>query len=41
MDDYLSKPVTRSELERCLHHWWNPEVAALADEAAVVDNDSA
>jgi CheY-like chemotaxis protein len=29
MDDYLPKPVTRSELERCLHHWWNPQVAAL------------
>jgi len=28
MDDYLPKPVTRSELERCLHHWWNPQVAA-------------
>ena len=24
MDDYLPKPVTRSELERCLYHWWNP-----------------
>src|SRR5690606_17457461 len=24
MDDYLPKPVTRSELERCLHRWWNP-----------------
>jgi len=39
MDDYLPKPVTRSELERCLHHWWNPEVAALADEATVIDTD--
>ena len=39
MDDYLPKPVTRSELERCLHHWWNPEVAALAGEATVIDND--
>jgi signal transduction histidine kinase/CheY-like chemotaxis protein len=28
MDDYLPKPVTRSELERCLHRWWNPEIAA-------------
>lgn len=27
MDDYLPKPVTRSELERCLHRWWNPEIA--------------
>src|SRR5690606_31485346 len=25
MDDYLPKPVTRSELERCIHHWWNPD----------------
>ncbi len=32
MDDYLPKPVTRSELERCLHHWWNPEVAAAQAE---------
>ncbi|WP_331487975.1 hybrid sensor histidine kinase/response regulator [Luteimonas endophytica] len=32
MDDYLPKPVTRSELERCLHHWWNPEqVGAMAE----------
>jgi signal transduction histidine kinase/CheY-like chemotaxis protein len=30
MDDYLPKPVTRSELERCLHRWWNPESAAAA-----------
>ena len=21
--------ITRSELERCLHHWWNPQVAAM------------
>src|SRR5690606_1684644 len=32
MDDYLPKPVTRSELERCLHHWWNPQVAAMERE---------
>src|SRR3546814_5440923 len=41
MDDYLPKPVTRSELERCLHHWWNPQVAAMARErevAAAVDD---
>ena len=37
MDDYLPKPVTRSELERCLHHWWNPEVAAIADEVMPID----
>ncbi|MDQ3493943.1 MAG: ATP-binding protein [Pseudomonadota bacterium] len=28
MDDYLPKPVTRSELERCLHRWWKPESVA-------------
>ena len=28
MDDYLPKPVTRSELERCLARWWTPEQAA-------------
>jgi len=26
MDDYLAKPVTRAELERCLHRWWRPRV---------------
>src|SRR3546814_20189317 len=45
MDDYLPKPVTRSELERCLHHWWNPQVAAMECEreaaAAVDDTDAA
>ncbi|MBJ7575132.1 response regulator [Luteimonas sp. MC1828] len=30
MDDYLAKPVTRSELERALHRWWSPEQAAAA-----------
>ena len=29
MDDYLPKPVTRSELERCLHRWWDPEQVAI------------
>ncbi len=24
MDDYLAKPVTRAELERCLHRWCKP-----------------
>ena len=38
MDDYLPKPVTRSELERCLHHWWNPqETPAGADETPPAD----
>src|SRR5690606_18612952 len=30
MDDYLAKPVTRSELERTLARWWNAEAAAAA-----------
>ena len=30
MDDYLAKPVTRSELDRTLHRWWSPEQAAAA-----------
>src|SRR3546814_13504699 len=43
MDDYLPKPVTRSERERCLHHWWNPPVAARAREreAAAAAADTA
>ena len=28
MDDYLAKPVTRAELERCLHRWWRPRMPA-------------
>ncbi|MGO3127293.1 MAG: ATP-binding protein [Luteimonas sp.] len=34
MDDYLAKPVTRSELERCIHRWWDPETAPAAVDAA-------
>jgi len=34
MDDYLAKPVTRSELERCVHRWWDPEAASAAVEPA-------
>ncbi|MFC7301969.1 hybrid sensor histidine kinase/response regulator [Cognatiluteimonas weifangensis] len=30
MDDYLAKPVTRAELERCLHRWWRPRPPADA-----------
>ena len=41
MDDYLPKPVTRSELERCLHHWWNPQVAALDADAPAPGVDDA
>lgn len=35
MDDYLAKPVTRSELERCLHRWWDPQALppAVSDDA--------
>ena len=40
MDDYLPKPVTRSELERCLHHWWNPEAEAAANAAAMAMDDA-
>jgi len=32
MDDYLAKPVTRSELERCIHRWWDPEAAPAVVE---------
>ena len=27
MDDYLAKPVTRAELDRSLHRWWNTGTA--------------
>jgi CheY-like chemotaxis protein/two-component sensor histidine kinase len=27
MDDYLAKPVTRAELERCVHRWWRPKAS--------------
>jgi signal transduction histidine kinase/CheY-like chemotaxis protein len=30
MDDYLAKPVTRAELERCLHRWWRPRPITVA-----------
>ncbi|WP_394001820.1 ATP-binding protein [Luteimonas sp. WGS1318] len=36
MDDYLAKPVTRSELERCLHRWWDPQ----ALPASAPDDDA-
>jgi len=32
MDDYLAKPVTRSELERCIYRWWDPEATPVAVE---------
>ncbi|MDR6991747.1 ATP-binding protein [Luteimonas sp. 3794] len=34
MDDYLAKPVTRSELERALYRWWNQETAATSEPEA-------
>jgi signal transduction histidine kinase/CheY-like chemotaxis protein len=38
MDDYLAKPVTRAELERCVQRWWRPRAesdgAAARAEAA-------
>jgi CheY-like chemotaxis protein len=34
MDDYLAKPVTRGELERCLHRWWLVGNAPAAPPAA-------
>ena len=37
MDDYLAKPVTRSELERCLHRWWDPHAVDAAADHTPVD----
>ena len=34
MDDYLPKPVTRSELERCLHRWFDPDQIPVPAEFA-------
>ena len=34
MDDYLAKPVTRGELERCLHRWWLAGNAPVAIPAS-------
>jgi signal transduction histidine kinase/CheY-like chemotaxis protein len=39
MDDYLAKPVTRSELERTLARWWNAEAAAAAAQRESYDVD--
>jgi signal transduction histidine kinase/CheY-like chemotaxis protein len=41
MDDYLAKPVTRSELERCLHRWWNPRATDSAADHTPVDESEA
>jgi signal transduction histidine kinase/CheY-like chemotaxis protein len=34
MDDYLAKPVTRAELERCLHRWWRPRASDVRGAVA-------
>ena len=34
MDDYLAKPVTRAELERCLHRWWRPRASDVRGTVA-------
>ena len=34
MDDYLAKPVTRAELERCLSRWWRPKSSDARTGAA-------
>ena len=36
MDDYLAKPVTRGELERCLFHWHQISSQHPAEHAAPV-----
>jgi len=36
MDDYLAKPVTRAELERCLHRWWRPRTSDARTGAATM-----
>src|SRR5690606_18213339 len=41
MDDYLPKPVTRSELERCIHHWWNPDQPPWGEMDELMENDQA
>ncbi|WP_206676043.1 hypothetical protein, partial [Xylella fastidiosa] len=29
MDDYLSKPISRKEIEACLHRWRSPSSATV------------
>jgi signal transduction histidine kinase/CheY-like chemotaxis protein len=38
MDDYLAKPVTRAELERCLHRWCKPRETPAAGSSEVERN---
>ncbi len=41
MDDYLAKPVTRGELERCLHHWRRARTSAAdAEDTAMTPTPS-
>ena len=39
MDDYLPKPVTRSELERCIYHWWNPDQPQRDEPAPAAEGE--
>ena len=39
MDDYLPKPVTRSELERCIYHWWNPDQPQRDEPAPAAESE--
>src|SRR5690606_17653412 len=41
MDDYLPKPVTRSELEAGRHRWWDPEQVVLPSGFAGQDEQDA
>ena len=41
MDDYLAKPVTRAELERCLHRWWRPRASEVRGTVAAGDRAEA
>jgi len=41
MDDYLAKPVTRAELERCLHRWWRPRASDVRGPVVVDDAGAA
>ena len=40
MDDYLPQPGARSELERCLNRWWDPEQSEPAPESSAAVPDS-
>ena len=40
MDDYLAKPVTRAELERCVHRWWRPKASDIRTGMGAVAADA-